>query len=334
MLHVKPLHVLSLKDIKFAKPTKIIDRDLTIIRFIHVSTNCFGYQTLTHHLCYPPFSDRFGSVSFVVSIKDDNSVDLKSVVEFESNVFTHINKHVHTSGILDNKTAILMGNPERNTFRLRDKKECIVAFDSNNEPVEDISRCYKAFDRVKYIIRPEHLWISKTCYGINYNVLQVKDMDYVVLPTECMFDVMDNSVRKEDEERYIKMKKMGVLVGGIQQKMLMDGYTQDTVQLFIAKHCVGNVVRTGGGPPPPPGPPPPCIGFPGKSTGKPSSGKPEFLTDIESGNFKLRKTQDIEKDRKEGLKNKVLRFVDKSKSFAPSLEDILNVKSKLRSVTR
>ena len=157
-------------------------------------------------------------------------------------------------------------------------------------------------------------------------------------------------------EKYVKMMRMGIPLGAIHQKMMMDGLHNDHIDQFsnLTKKQKPNTSLP---PPPPPGPPPPPpLGM--RMPPPPPPGPPPplgifknvqhlhqrksvvapdpsaFLADIKNGNFLLKKSQaSIEPIKNIGVINKVLRCVDTSRKV-PSLDEILTARKNLRSINK
>jgi hypothetical protein len=106
--------------------------------------------------------------------------------------------------------------------------------------------------------------------------------------------------------------------------MKLDGCTDDEMTIFER-----SASGSGGGcgvkklPPPPPPLPPMNAGA---RTGSSLQANLLFLADIKNGNFNLKKSS---VPNTASVKNKILKLVDQTKKV-PSLQDILEAKSKLR----
>jgi hypothetical protein len=159
------------------------------------------------------------------------------------------------------------------------------------------------------------------------NLLQIKKCSNVIQPSFAQCLIVSNSiVNEKDDDRYasyLKMFQMKIPLDAIRHKMLMDGLTENDFNIW-SKTVNSQAPRP---PPLPPPPPPPLLqlnkNILTSSQAKTNTGGPEFLKDINSGNFQLRKTNNI--------KQKVLSTVPKEYA-PPSLSDIRSALSKLKKV--
>jgi hypothetical protein len=188
--------------------------------------------------------------------------------------------------------------------------------------------------------------------------------------SQCMIisTSTSTSIKEESEScdlsTYDKMTKLGIHEDAVRHKMRMDGLPENMIMMWrpgnkgtihngsnLVEGHLTNVPLAAPLPPPPPPPPPLMLPKSNQSSknilksnaraSQPASAH-EFLKDISSGNFKLRNVNSEQCDSKACNSNSV---VPKSNTFSsmlrqmvpssykvPSLQDILNIRSRLKKV--
>ena len=321
--------------IKISRPIVFHDRKCTIIKLSWIKTDVVGVQTRTHHLCCSPSQDIFKSTHLLLNIRNGNRKDLEVLKRFEDTLYDTINRQFPQLLTGDKSQAFSI---DRNTFKLKNKTCLIKAFDANGNPTS--LDAFKQYDRIRCIIKPDIVWITRVCYGIQYKIIQIMNMDLchntnnsLFLHNICTNDDIGGGGALNHESngnaKYAKMLKLGIPNGAIQQKMQLDGFSFDEATRILQMLTTpNNHIRSSQPPPPPPllPPPPPPILF-GKTKNKlntqtSASGALPFLKDIQSGNFALKKTSEKQKNKQDSKQD--------NKGFAPSLQDILSMKQKLK----
>ena len=182
----------------------------------------------------------------------------------------------------------------------------------------DIVRDIAARDRISFVLHVDRLVVTPHGGYFHYSIIQLK---------KHSFSKLSRSVLREDDggeqqNRYQQMLKVGIPIEAVRHKMRLDGCDDFTIdQLKIELLHSQNIMPP---PPPPPLPPPPLL-----TTVKTGAGVPPLmacLSDIKSGNFKLKSMQPPTKGR-------VLKYVDVSKKV-PSLAEIQSALKNLRSLTK
>ena len=150
-----------------------------------------------------------------------------------------------------------------------------------------------------------------------------------------------------DLTKYNKMKQLGIQVEAIEHKMIMEGLKKDCIKYWMDFQAL-RLTHTplpnkgNGHPPLPPPPPPPPIVLhqmkgPSFAGGAPKL--PDFLRDIKSNNFSLKKRgeNDVTPSNKVNTKlvSKIAtKFKDDFGYQPPTLQDILNARSSLKKVAK
>ena len=162
----------------------------------------------------------------------------------------------------------------------------------------------KADKTVQIIFHIKWVWVSKCYYGIDYSVIQIK---LIMIPREVMFepDNIPISENKNCFEKYDKMLKMKIPSGAVESKMKLDGLSCNVIDSFFS-NCNFN---------------------------KNVPSKPSFLNQIKHKDFQLKKISSPNGNinKKDQIFQKMSRYVDISKKV-PSLDDILNARSKLKEI--
>lgn len=206
--------------------------------------------------------------------------------------------------------------------------DTVKAFNIDNKCID--IRNVQPKDQVRALFQIDKLVVSEQSYSFTFRVMQLKKYSKVDLfNVGCLFQDIgggNSCVQGGDDEKFDKfrkMMKMGVPLQAVQHKMKMEGFTESEIAQF------GMVKR----PPPPPPPPPPLFSFHGNNgnaggLNENKTGGLPFLGDISKGNFQLKSVVENQKSESERIKQKIMKFVDKTK-FAPSLQDILDAKASL-----
>jgi hypothetical protein len=165
----------------------------------------------------------------------------------------------------------------------------------------------------------------------------------------CIIKHSDNIDKYGDVEltKYNKMKQLGIPVEAIEHKMIMEGLKKDCIKywmdfqtLRLSHTPLPNKVN--GQPPLPPPPPPPPVVLPQlkDSSLKVGTNKlPDFLRDIKSNNFSLKKRGESEITPLTKVNTKLVskiasKFKDDFGYQPPTLQDILNARSSLKKVSQ
>ena len=88
--------------------------------------------------------------------------------------------------------------------------------------------CLQAKLYSKFLITPKCIWKSKTHFGINWDILQVKIYDKLVLYEYSFLeeDISESNYNQytndEKYKKYFRMLKMGVPIAGVKQKIIQD----------------------------------------------------------------------------------------------------------------
>jgi len=299
------LHELGIDAICIKKPIKIDTKHVFKVR--HCDKQPLLLQIDYAILCYKPIVDIYDNVSMLLQLGPST---LEEATRIEDGIISKISA-CKDKALIAEKALVCNLRREKSLLRTRNHKDNIACFDKAGKSIRcsvlDSGHC------ISVLVLIEHVWVSSECYGVHYKVVQVKTHEELFTP--CTTIISDC--------KYTKMVKIGVPLDAVLQKMLIDQVPEKVRNEFAtAKKC-------GGGKPPPPPPPlpppppPPMLACSKKNT----SGRPEFLNDIERGAFKLKKVQDSGGPTLK--KTDVLKNVDKSK-FAPSLEEILQKRSQLK----
>ena len=277
-------------------------------------------------------------------------VEFKNLIEV---ILKHINNKIKKKykTILNDKNYIdtVMKMPN-NMFKLRAKNtnvDSINVYNYNRNRID--IRNIERNDQIKALIQIEKFLIDKDSYSFLFKIIQIKKhciIDPFSPNIKCLFveNEIDNinidiNINKQLEkyERFSKMLKMGVPMMGVIQKMQLEGFEEEDIAQFtqLKNRKIVSINPSPHSsslplPPPPPPPPPPPLSFIGIPKSAPQQPL-AFLNDIKNGQFTLKKAVITEVDKKELLKAKLMKFVDKSKPAPPTLEDILNAKSRLKS---
>jgi hypothetical protein len=275
------------------------------------------------------------------------TIEFKILVE---KIITHIKEKIITnkkySKLFKDKKYIdsIMSLPN-NMFKLRAKNsdvDSINVYNFNRTKID--IRNVERNDQIKAIIQIEKFIIDKDSYTFLFKIMQIKKhcvIDTYSSNVKCLFieddspqPIQEVQVEPNEYGRFLKMLKMGVPMIGVVQKMQLEGYDESDINEFSQMQNNSKVLsKSPCLPSPPPPPPPPRISSLGTKKDTQTSQQPTFafLNDIKNGQFTLKKACIVEKDKRDALKEKLMKFVDKLKPAPPSLEEILNAKSRLKS---
>lgn len=274
-----------------------------------------------------PYSySLYDNNSFKIDIVTDTATLHKMLDDISSFITSKINKYnkryLHnkniksiSSNIDDTRYKLSLLNKDANN---------IYTFNSKQEPISLTT--LHTFDKIICLFELKRLVLKNDKGFWQTNLLQIKKCSSIIQPSfaQCLIvSSNDTSVKDNDSNRYasyLKMFQMKIPLEAIRHKMLIDGLTENDFSIW-SKTVNNQIPRP---PPLPPPPPPPFSQLNKKILDNPNkSGGPEFLKDISSGNFQLRKTDTI--------KQKVLATVPKEYA-PPSLNDIRSALSKLKKV--
>lgn len=215
------------------------------------------------------------------------------------------------------------------TFKLRAKNlniESIGVYNYNKNKID--IRNIERNDQIKAIIQLERIIIDIDSYYFTFKIIQIKknqNIDFFSPNINCLIKDDDNEIVPVIKyEKFTKMLKLGVPIQGVMQKMQLEGFIEVDIKYFLE---LQNKQKSNMPPPPPP--PPPPISF-SKSLLNKNQEPLAFLANIKNGQFTLKKAIIIDKNNI--IKDKILKYVDKSKPTPPSLQDILNAKSSLKPI--
>lgn len=312
------------RNISVCKPYSVIEN--THIFNIKYTNNVFLIQT---PVCVIPYS---------YSLYDNNSFKL-DVVTDTSKIYTMLNKccsyitekigKYNEEYVKDKHiTEICCKVKDKYKLSLKNKDASnVYAFNSNEEQISLTT--LHTFDRVICLFELKRLVIKNDKIFWQTNLVQIKKCSTIIQPSFSRCLITGNDTKIDDHDmfsKYSKMFQMKIPLEAIKHKMLMDGLTEVD---FNSWSLYQNKSKPPPLPPPPP-PPMPILSALSKPTTNISlaskkDGTPEFLRDISSGNFQLKKTKIHD------VKQKILSTVNRE--FAPpSLHDIRNALSNLKKI--
>lgn len=288
--------------------------------------------------CIIPYSSvLFDNNKYQIDILTDNIDFIEFLKAIYDHVYSKISKKTKSDMIRDNY-YLKKYDDVNYRIRLRNENVNTVSCYCNQKCSIDYNQICRD-DRVICIFTLDRFIISSDFTIFNLKVCQIKkcDASLTSMFSNCLvIEDTVSAVSAVSTEKYKKMKKVGVPDDSIRQKMKLDGLSQAQISMFFAppftspslqhpQHLQHPLL-----PPPPPPPPPPPLSF--LKSIRASSSTPQFIVDIKSGNFKLKSiVNNPQKDTSLQSKNTKLNGVDKSK-YAPSLDDILNAKKKLKNI--
>jgi hypothetical protein len=282
-------------------------------------------------------------------------IDLFFTMQEFKNMIEQIIEPIHTkikknfASLIENKTynePII--NNTNNTYKLRAKNlniESITVYNYQKKKID--IRNIQRNDQIKAIIQLERLIIDVESYYFTFKIIQIKKnchTDFFSPDINCLIQEDEAVIPSNTKfDKFTKMLKIGVPMQGVLQKMQLEALPESDIQYFSQ---LQNKLKTGLQPsinisitpslypnpilppPPPPLPPPPPPYQPKLSTFiNKNKDQLAFLADIKNGQFTLKKAIITDNTSKN---EKILKYVDKTKHSVPSLEDILNAKSKLK----
>ena len=154
--------------------------------------------------------------------------------------------------------------------------------------------------QIQIILWLRWVWVYNDYFGIDYSVVQVK----VMTPQQEILFHNDT----DTFDKYNKMMKLHIPLPAIEAKMKLDGLTIEDINIFLTSKQAPKQESV---------------------ISEPKS----FLSQISSGDFKLKKTYVPvnPEDQRKTIMGKISKYVDTSRKV-PSLDDILDGKSKLRKI--
>jgi hypothetical protein len=298
-------------NIKYMKNVCLIQTPISIIPYSYslYDNNSFRFDIVT-------------DISAVYKMLDDICLLISNKINKYNSKYLHKRNIKNICNKVDDKRYKLsLMNKDANN---------IYTFNSRQEPISLTT--LHTFDKVICLFELKRLVLKNDKGFWQTNLLQIKKCSNTIQPSfaHCLI-VTNTNETSGDNDRfacYLKMLHMKIPLEAIRHKMLMDGLTENDFNIW--SETVNTQTGTAPRPPPlPPPPPPPLLQLnknklSHKSKSINDDGGPEFLKDITSGNFQLRKTNDI--------KQKVLSTVPKDYA-PPSLSDIRSALSKLKKVT-
>jgi hypothetical protein len=346
---------LELDRVKIRKPS-IDDKTVFKIHYLYPNEldTALVLQTSIHYLCYRPSTDVFNNCSIMLQDNPRNP-EFHAIEKLESNIIARIQSRYPET--FKDKVCIPLVNTDKQTLRLKNKIDDIVVYTRDNK-VHKIG-CLYPCDRIKVILRLDHMWVSKHTYGLCAYILQVLTLENVVDLSEPKLSVTKYELENmgglsiEAHERFSKMLKVGIPIDAVKQKMTLEGYNEFDISRFFSRSKTNTHTTTTqtsgkqGVPPPPPGPPPPPprIGGPPPPPMPPPKPPPpnmlsnaashasnamhQIFSTIRSGAFTLKKVVQEGAKKQEQHNEKALKGVDRTKRV-PTLEEIVNAKGKLK----
>lgn len=312
------------------KPFNIGDKMLFKIK--SNSGSSVFFQTNVHHIAYKPVTDIYGNISIHFNKYSEGEFD--KLASINRRLLQTISKSKYGRIVAD-KTYIDVFKDS--ILRLKGDLESIDVYDNQSKTVD--IKYLKSNQLVRCIFQLESFWITKHFYGFNCRPIQLQIKDTIVIGYAFSHPI-NHVYEDEYTQTYRKMLKLGIPFDAVKQKMSIDGHPPQKVlfytELLLGKKEKGVTVTqacAGSGhiplPPPRPPPPPMVMGVSSIMSGL-SAAKNAVIDAIKAGNFALKKVVVDEKDEEQKRKNKILKNVDRTR-FAPSLQDILNAKHRLKS---
>ncbi len=293
------------------------------------------------------------TVPYSYSIFDNNAfkIDIVTCVsEFFSlleKVHQHIINKINTfnPSMLETKQFINYTkevNDDEIRIRLKNTStHNILAFDRNSAaiPVSSI----QSLDKVVCLYQLQRVVVQKDLYVFSTCLIQMKRLNIGLKTIEtCLIKTSEviDAYGGIDLTKYNKMKHMGIPVEAIEHKMTMDGLKKECIKYWVdfqnlrlppptSALNIGNPMR----PPPPPPLPPKMGALPSNRSLPAVTGKPEFLKDIMSSNFRLKKVE-MTKTEDKIVSKLATKFKDDFGYAPPTLQDILNARTSLRKVSK
>jgi hypothetical protein len=240
----------------------------------------------------------------------------------------------------------------------------VIAYDSKNQKMNAVT--LQTFDKVICLFAISRLIVYKDSYQFQISLLQVKSLSYQNLYTPSIVDdtnlntnmntttickTIPLTLTHEQLLKYQKMYKFGVPWLNVRKQMLEDDVSDTNVHAFEQIYVLKKYAppppplqnTQSCAPPPPPPPPPMSISNVKNKTittakVQTSLNTLEFLRDIQSGNFKLKRLQSSSSSSSNSINNTLVvpnkENVPKivGNQLVPSLQDILNTRSRLKKI--
>jgi len=286
---------IDINDIKINKPYTTHDNRM-IFNITRGSNFPLVFQTPTGYVPYDFLTINNNRFQIDIIISESKFVDL--LQNIADTITNRISNKYPTSTCFPLYTEL-----DNSSYKIRfrnGQKGNVRTFNLKREEIQlsDISKD----DKIDVIFQIDKVVCSDKYTYFSMKILQIRKHERASIKnTESMF--------VDELDVYKRMVKMGVPIAAVKQKMLLAGVCPTKIASFSG---------TGIPPPPPlPPPPPPPMLFSVKQQPPPLA----FLNDIKNGSFVLKKTN---------LRDKVLKNV-KTNNLVPTLQDILDAKSKLKS---
>lgn len=320
--------------IKFRKPISLDGR--TIVRLKY----SLFLESSIHYISYKPLLDVYNFVILSLIENERFKGEFSNIEMLEDVMIQELQK---SRGIcVEDRVKFSIINREKKMIRLKNKASDISVY-SKGAILQDL-KCIYPYDRVKVIVRFDHIWISKHGFGCGAYVTQILTLEE--MPEKTLMKVsteelhsLDDDVSMDHSARFKKMVSVGIPIDAVKQKMMMEGYSNETICRFFAK----NKAPPPPGPPPPPPrnlqnsclppPPPPPPGRPPPPPVMMGGAMQQIFASIKNGAFSLKKTilSGAHTTEKDGTtKNTILKGVDMSKRV-PTLDEIIMARNKLKS---
>ena len=299
------------------------------------------------------------TIPYSYSIFDSNAfkMDVVTCMKGFVSIIEKIHRHVlskiksHDNSILSGKQMIgyvKEMNDDEVRIRLRNTStKSIMAYDRNSMPIPVSS--IQSLDKVVCLYQLQRVVVQNDIYMFSTCLCQVKRLNVGLSQLDgCIIKTTDAVDKYGDVDltKYNKMKQLGIPVEAIEHKMIMEGLKKDCIKywmdfqrLRLPSSTNESTKTKDGAPLRPPPPPPPHLPLPGRSPlTKPSgaSKMPDFLKDIMSNNFLLKKRDDVVAPQKSTkvVGKLATKFKDDFGYEPPTLQDILNARSSLKKVCR
>lgn len=301
-------------------------------------------------ICTIPYSySIFDNNSFKIDVNTNMKAFATTLDKIHSHILNKIRCYdesmVKDKELVDYVKEV---NDDEVRIRLRNTStQNIMAFDRSSllMPVSNI----QSLDRVICLYQLQRVVVQKDLYMFGTCLCQIKRLNVGLKSSTnntCLISTTDSVDRygSIDLSKYNKMKQLGIPLEAIEHKMTMDGLKRECIKYwmdFQTLRLPSTVMDTKGGQPPkgpplpPPPPPPPAQGLlitnVNSNNNKPKP--PDFLKDIMSHNFRLKKATET-KENKVVVGKLASKFKDDFGYEPPTLQDILNARSSLKKVSR
>jgi hypothetical protein len=316
---VSSQHDIQVSKVRILMPYTVDDK--TVFSIFYGERNPLLVQT---PLCTVPYKFALYDDNYFHIDLQYNGSELNSLLDrIQTTILSKIRKRFHH--ILEGLplvSPITSIKEDVNKIRLRNYNvAAIVVFDTNRKRI-DIRNIEKN-DAIRAIFQVDKLIVDAKSIQLGLKLVQLRKNQTALDPFNYQEYLFADEEAKDS--KYRKMLKMGVPLLAVKQKMLLEGFSEQEVSLFEHENNATRMKpNTQAPPPPPPPPPPPCL----STKNNPLQTQPlAFLADIKNGRFSLKQT--IVEPKTIDPKEKVLRFVDKTKKV-PSLDEILQAKARLK----